>query len=125
RDHPMGPNGPLGSSGVGSLTPTSPSDHHSTTAHHHHDSHHGMNGSSGGTNGLSSSLVPGTTQPPQPTSSASSAASPNSGIIKTETIECVVCGDKSSGKHYGQFTCEGKRKFCKNYVRKLARANFF
>ena len=23
-------------------------------------------------------------------------------------ITCVVCGDKSSGKHYGQFTCEGK-----------------
>ena len=22
-------------------------------------------------------------------------------------IACVVCGDKSSGKHYGQFTCEG------------------
>lgn len=30
-------------------------------------------------------------------------------------IECVVCGDKSSGKHYGQFTCEGK-KILMNFV---------
>lgn len=28
---------------------------------------------------------------------------------KNQNIECVVCGDKSSGKHYGQFTCEGKK----------------
>ena len=24
---------------------------------------------------------------------------------------CVVCGDKSSGKHYGQLTCEGELSF--------------
>ena len=32
-------------------------------------------------------------------------------VIKDENgqdITCVVCGDKSSGKHYGQFTCEGE-----------------
>ena len=28
---------------------------------------------------------------------------------------CVVCGDKSSGKHYGQFTCEGN--CCKQLCR--------
>jgi Zinc finger, C4 type (two domains) len=27
---------------------------------------------------------------------------------KNQNIECIVCGDKSSGKHYGQFTCEGE-----------------
>jgi len=35
------------------------------------------------------------------------------GVSKDELgqdINCVVCGDKSSGKHYGQFTCEGKRE---------------
>ena len=42
---------------------------------------------------------------PVPTQSSSD------GDVKTEDgqeINCVVCGDKSSGKHYGQFTCEGK-----------------
>lgn len=31
-------------------------------------------------------------------------------VVKDENgqeISCVVCSDKSSGKHYGQYTCEG------------------
>lgn len=33
-------------------------------------------------------------------------------VVKDEhgqEIACVVCGDKSSGKHYGQYTCEGEQ----------------
>ena len=46
-------------------------------------------------------------------STASTPTPPGGGgesVVKDENgqeISCVVCSDKSSGKHYGQYTCEG------------------
>lgn len=61
-------------------------------------------------------------QPAQPVSNGSSSTPSQNGSstpdAKTQHIECVVCSDKSSGKHYGQFTCEGCKSFFKRSVRR-------
>lgn len=56
--------------------------------------------------------VPANPKRENPTPTPPHLSSDSESTIKDENgqdITCVVCGDKSSGKHYGQFTCEGKK----------------
>ena len=111
-------------SSLTSLNPNSMQSHHQTPYHQHHlqqlQQHHQQHQQQqllplpqhlvGGPSPISSEA----STTPVPPHSVVSQSSDGCDTIKTEDgqeLLCVVCGDKSSGKHYGQFTCEGKSQF--------------